>query len=242
MHFEVGAFCEQGRVRTTNEDVATIDGVQVPEQGYKGFRLPSRTDHLLLVADGMGGHAGGDIASALAADHISRLWRVARTQLYLPIALAQVNRAIYSAMDERPDLKGMGTTLAGVHLFEDYFRWFSVGDSRVYLLRNDELLQLSADHVTGDGDLYPAGLLTQSLGGQTKFTEIDPALGHERLQSDDTLLVCSDGVSGVLSQGQIARACRAQSILHVGLRLYTAIDDQGAPDNLAFIAIRPSGR
>jgi protein phosphatase len=238
MKFIVAAFSHQGDVRQTNEDVAMIDGVLVPEQRPHDIALSGQMDHLLAVADGMGGHVAGDIASMMAVEHLAVAWRRYRSRLLLPAALHEANRALYDNMANCPDLKGMGTTIAGAHILRDRFRWFSVGDSRVYLYRDDALCQLSPDHVTSEGELYPAGLLTQCLGGSPTYVAIDPALGDERLDPGDAVLICTDGISGILSEKQITRACAAPDTLTGARRLRAAAIERGAPDNLAFIILK----
>lgn len=238
MKFIVAALCHQGHVRQTNEDVAMIDGVLVPDQTPRNITVSEDEDHLLAVADGMGGHLAGALASALVIEHLASHWRSLRSGIRLHDALNAANRALYDHMAQCPDLKGMGTTVAGAHILGDRFRWFSVGDSRVYLHRDDALRQLSIDHVTPEGGLYPAGLLTQCLGGSAAYVAIDPALGDERLRPGDTLLICTDGISGVLDNAQIDIACAAPDTLAGAHRLHAAAIECGAPDNLAFIILK----
>lgn len=228
-------------MRLANQDVAMIDTVGVPDHASLEINLAVADDHLLSVADGLGGHAAGELASALAVRHLAVSWRRDRRALVLPNALRAANRAVYDCMTGRPEHRGMGSTLAGVHLIGQTAHWFSIGDSRVYLFRAATLRQLSPDHVTGEGDIYPPGLLTQCLGGAPTFVEIEPAFGSERLVEQDTILVCTDGVSGVLTDGQIALACAASSVAQMSVELRSAVRACGAPDNFAYIALRSTG-
>jgi len=238
MRLQIAAFCQLGDVRTTNEDVVMIDGIRVPEQGVKELCLSGRTDHLLLVADGMGGHVAGDIASGLAVQHVADHWRRDRSRFNLTSAIRSANQSLFDAMAGELGLRGMGSTIAAVHICDGRLHWSNVGDSRVYLFRDEELRQLTVDHAAGDDDIHPVGVLTQCLGGSSIFIEVEPGQGTEEVYPGDTVLMCSDGVSGVIGEREIVRACRAADPCDVSLRLYSSVRDHGAPDNLAQIVVR----
>ncbi len=156
MMFEIDAsvLTDAGRVRANNEDSV-------------GLFRPNAADVmksrgvLALVADGMGGNEGGEFASKLAADGISRGYY--HSNGLPPQALAEafvdVNRQIFEAAAENPALKGMGTTCVAVAICEDQAWWAWVGDSRLYLLRGAEIYRMSEDH-TVVHELICRGLLT----------------------------------------------------------------------------------
>jgi protein phosphatase len=189
MNFDIEAYCDQGGLRQANEDMVTIDGVIVDSSPDRAPACEGATDHLLLVADGMGGHPGGLAASALAAKYLGDLWMAEREALDIVSALRATNRAIYEAMAKSSEIRGMGTTIAGVHLLGTRLRWFNVGDSRVYVYRGGALIQLSVDHAIGEGDIYPAGTLTQCLGGSATFIEIEPSMGDAEILANDKVII-----------------------------------------------------
>jgi PPM family protein phosphatase len=202
---------DRGLVREINEDsVAWItpqDDDVVASHGS-----------LALVADGMGGHAAGEIASALAAETIRRVYYDLKGPVpkVLEMAFVTANRAILDYVAEHPDCKGMGTTCT-VLAFRDGKAWLAhVGDSRAYLLRDGELIQLSEDQ-TLVAKLVSKGALTeeeaqhspvqnvilQALGTAAKFQPIIGTRGLP-LQPHDVLILCSDGLSNMVPATMIA--------------------------------------
>jgi PPM family protein phosphatase len=201
-----------GRVRRSNEDCVAF--VQ-PRPGAPEERI----GFLALVADGMGGHAAGEVASAIAAD-------VVRRSLYagaaappenLRKAFFAANAAILNHADAYPETRGMGTTCTALIVRQGALWLAHVGDSRAYLLRDGALHQLSRDQtlhaqLIRDGALTeeeaansPGGnYLLQALGARAEFT---PEIWAEAmpLLSGDRLLLCSDGLYGHVDDAEIAR-------------------------------------
>ena len=208
----VGAMrTDPGRVRTLNED--SVVWVTPPEHEAAGAR-----GSLALVADGMGGHAAGEVASALAADVVRRLYYDldGPTPRVLAEAFAAANRAILDYAAEHPECKGMGTTCT-VLAFHGGQAWLAhIGDSRAYLLRDATLTQLSQDQ-TLVAKLVSEGALTaeeavhspinnvilQALGTSPNFKPIIGAKGLP-LREGDVFVLCSDGVCGLVPDDTIA--------------------------------------
>jgi protein phosphatase len=173
---------------------------------------------LALVADGMGGHAAGEVASALAADVVRRLYYDLDGPIpqVLANAFAAANRAIIEYAQEHPECRGMGTTCT-VLAFRDQQAWLAhIGDSRAYLLRDRHLTQLSEDQ-TLVAKLVSEGTITQAEADQSPMhnvilqalgttANIKPMIGAKGLplQSGDVLILCSDGVSNMVPDGKIA--------------------------------------
>lgn len=215
-----------GLVRGRNEDAGSVNGDRIGALAEKPY---ARAHHFLLVADGMGGHAGGAVASDLAVrffeDHARGLADL-RSTLEL---IQKANRAIYEAVDCDPNLYGMGTTIAGVAVTANEILWFNVGDSRVYLHNQSGLHRLSVDHAIGSA-------LTQCLGGSAYPQTLSPACGVQPWAPGDRILLCSDGLSGLLDDVELEQELRAQGenvrAVQDLLRLTSA---RGAPDNVTLV-------
>ncbi len=200
-----------GRVRAVNEDtvVFVAPGERDPE---------AKLGFLALVADGMGGHAAGEVASALAAEVVRRVYYSldSMPSLSLRTALETANRALYDYAAENAECSGMGTTCSVLVVRDDRLWLAHVGDSRAYIFRNGELTQLSEDQ-TLHAQLVRDGIMTaESLVGSPGANVVLQALGTRReiaptvwseglpLQSGDRLVLCSDGLSNLATDAQIA--------------------------------------
>jgi len=202
---------DTGLVRTLNEDsVAWV----TPHDDDAATKRGS----LALVADGIGGHAAGEVASALAADVIRRLYYDLDGPIpqVLANAFAAANRAIIEYAQEHPECRGMGTTCT-VLAFRDSHAWLAhIGDCRAYLLRDRHLSQLSQDQ-TLVAKLVSEGTITQAEADRSPMhnvilqalgttSNIKPMIGTKglSLQSGDILILCSDGVSNMVPDDKIA--------------------------------------
>jgi protein phosphatase len=202
---------DPGLARELNED--TVAWVTPQDKAIAESR-----GSLALVADGMGGHAAGEVASALAADVIRRLYYDLEGAVpnVLAAAFTAANRAILEYAAEHPECRGMGTTCT-VLAFRDRHAWLAhIGDSRAYLLRGGEFIQLSEDQ-TLVAKLVHAGTLTQeeadhspmhnvilqALGTSQQMRPIIGAKGLP-LEFGDVLVLCSDGISGLVPDAKIA--------------------------------------
>lgn len=208
---------------------------------------------LFIVADGMGGHAAGDVASRLAIDVFSELLELPSIGVRdLARAARIANERILGDVVASPDRRGMGTTITGFAIAESAFgahaAILNVGDSRTYLWREQTLLRLTHDHSVVQ-ELLDAGeigehevtthphrhVVTRVLGADS---EVDVDTWAMPLRTGDRLLVCSDGLSSVVPHGLVAttlantpQAERTASRL-IGLAL-----DSGAPDNVSVIVV-----
>ncbi len=218
-----------GRVRAGNED-----------SGYAGPRL-------LVVADGMGGHAAGEVASAAAVRALRPLdsATVSEPRAELRAAVDAANDQLRSLVEEDPGREGMGTTLTALLWRGTGFTLAHVGDSRAYALRDGELTQISHDHtfvqtLVDEGRISPdeaeshpqRNLILRSVSGHSRL-EID--VDDIEAAADDRLLLCSDGLSGVVHAAELARILGDGDIEVVADRLVQAALDGGAPDNVTCI-------
>jgi serine/threonine protein phosphatase PrpC len=193
---------------------------------------------VVLVADGMGGHRGGDHASKLAADAFLLNDRPLNTLDELASFLEAANRSIFDAADEDMGLRGMGTTVAGVICNSDALLWFNVGDSKVYRFRDEFLQQLSVDDVASTVVVSGAAKagLTQALGGARQFLDIEPHIGIEPLAPGWRYLICSDGLTDVVPTSSIEQILTQSDKDAAQLLLDMALA-KGAPDNVSIILI-----
>ena len=234
---EVTAVTHRGSVRMHNEDTIVVgswicgDSMDAPRQSSHD----SAEATLVLVADGMGGHIGGQEASQRAAQAMSRLipGDTGAKPAEVVDALREVNRELFAAAAADPTLKGMGTTVAGLVVMPDQTIWFNVGDSRVYSVRREFLRQLSVDDVPawqGAG----GSRITQALGGADAYLEIDPHVGSEATRPRRRYLLCSDGLTDVVPLEAIERALSDDDLSLVGELLDSTLA-AGAPDNVSIV-------
>jgi protein phosphatase len=224
-----------GKIRANNQD-----------SGYAGA-------HLFVVADGMGGHAGGDVASAIAVKRIIDTDREytsgADAEFALHAALVAANGQLAETVFDHSELTGMGTTVSGMVVVGSTVAIAHIGDSRIYLLRDDELVQMTADH-TFVQRLVDSGRITEEeaavhprrsvlmrvLGDVDATPEIDTAL-HET-KSGDRWLLCSDGLSSYVSEDKIKHALTSsESAQDAAEKLIKESLDQGAPDNVTVVLV-----
>jgi PPM family protein phosphatase len=210
-----------------------------------------------LVADGMGGHAAGDFASALTIHAFQNL--ASRENLEpkdVVEAVAQANQAILSEVECHPERTGMGTTLTGVAVVEQagspHWMVFNIGDSRVYRIEDGSALQLTVDH-SEVAELVAAGVIsgtearvhplrnviTRSLGS-TDFPEVETWLFPATV--GDLFLICSDGLTSELEDAQIAGLVYASSDLSsAAAALIDATLASGAHDNVTVVLVAAQG-
>jgi len=224
-----------GKVRTNNQD-----------SGYAG-------DHLFVVADGMGGHAGGDVASALTIQSIAHVDRpfesVDEARETLVAALLEANQELAETVAEHPELAGMGTTVSGVVRVGDQLALAHIGDSRIYVWRDGELRQVTKDHtfvqrLVDSGRITPEeaavhprrSVLMRVLGDVDLTPEIDSEIVDVR--PGDRWIICSDGLSGYVDEERIAALLveHPDAALAVDALISESLDN-GAPDNVTLVIV-----
>ncbi|MGN6446517.1 PP2C family protein-serine/threonine phosphatase [Amnibacterium sp.] len=225
-----------GRVRTQNQD-----------SGYAGSSL-------FVVADGMGGHAGGDIASAIAVRRIAETDRLdfatpQEAEFALQSAMIAANQEISAAVEDRPELTGMGTTVSALVRVGDVIATAHIGDSRIYLLRDGELSQITNDHTfvqrlveTGritpeEAAVHPRrSVLMRVLGDIDQSPEIDTSvLGTV---PGDRWMLCSDGLTSYVPLERVLVAMStAETPAEAAEALVGEALEHGAPDNVTAIVV-----
>ena len=244
MRVRVTAFTHEGAARPANEDTIAVGGwvrsepMAAPEQ-LTLDEVPA----LVLVCDGMGGHAAGEVASRMVAEHLV----AGRADLTGPQAIAraldEANGDLFAHMEEQPRTHGMGTTVAGLVLTHDDAFIFNVGDSRVYGVRAGRLEQLSTDDSPGpkleDGRTaaMTGPLITQVLGGDGR-APLDAHVLIEAADERDGWLIASDGLTDLVPLGEIER-CLGEDDDRTVRALFDAAMEAGGDDNVSLLLVRP---
>jgi PPM family protein phosphatase len=234
----VWAASHVGLVRRVNEDRILVGGWRSEGANviWRGA-LPTHRGWV-VIADGMGGHQAGDVAAQVAIETIARSIKHAHDERDIASMLEAANRDLYVAMNQHGGAPGMGTTIAGVIWSERCGLVFNLGDSRAYLIEPEGLLQISADHTLAAFGL-PGRALTQSLGGTLCPTPLRPRIEYVNLAADIGLLLCTDGLSDLLDEGQIARILAGRTT-NPAQQLTAAALDAGGHDNVTVVVVGPS--
>jgi len=240
-----------GRRRSGNEDSFQV---WAPE-----FRQSERpADALVVVCDGMGGSNAGEVASRMAADTVVREFTGHPDPdpgSALAHAIEQANREIWDLSRTRSDLSGMGTTCTALAVKGDHVLVAHVGDSRAYLVRGHRATQLTHDHslvaqLVSRNQLSAEearhdprrNVVTRSVGVGPDV-EVDTVMLDEPLQDGDTLVLCSDGLHGQVSDDEIAGHAMSESLEAACRELVELANERGGPDNItvAMVRFRRSG-
>ena len=225
-----------GKVRKSNQD-----------SGYSGYNF-------FFVADGMGGHAGGDIASAMVSQAVASADQQYQTPLEaikkVDSALVAANEKLSRTVADHQELRGMGTTFSGLMVVGDKIALSHIGDSRIYRVTDGKLKQVSKDHTfvqrlvdTGriteeEALVHPRrNVLMRVLGDVEIELEIDSEI-HDAIAGDRWLL-CSDGLSGFVEESVISQILLNKTVdpeEAAELLIYEALE-QGAPDNVTVVIV-----
>jgi protein phosphatase len=254
-----------GRTREHNEDTFAVADLTT----FNASLQPEVRQHtlgprgsLFMVADGMGGAAAGEVASQMAAETIlaemDARWRNSQSAdaetfaHALKAATETANSRIHAYAAAHPENRGMGTTATIAGLLGDTLFLCQVGDSRGYVVRNGEAIQITKDQslmqkLIEAGEMTPEeaevserrNIILQALGPEAKI-KVD--LTSQQLMRGDTLILCSDGLSGQVRAHEIAEVVRTESdLVNVCKRLIDLANEAGGPDNITVVAARFEG-
>jgi protein phosphatase len=257
---------DRGKVRATNED-QFLTAVLLKALQVQGTSLPQRKvqhssdrAYLFVVADGMGGHAGGEQASALAIDSVETFmletfkWffrfkgkEEDKVLAEFHSALGQANARVLAEAAQHPELRGMGTTLTLAYSLNDALFVAHVGDSRCYLCRDGTLYRLTCDHTLVE-DMIRVGTLhaeeaarhrlrhviTNVVGGDAPEVKVE--LHKVQLEGGDRMLLCSDGLTEMLPDEEISQILQTEAEPEQACRrLVTRANDAGGRDNITVV-------
>lgn len=251
MQIEVFGHTDRGKKRRYNEDNYICLDVSLPSSEGKEAAF------LLAVADGMGGHAGGHLASSMAIDILKKSVFDPVPISYQPDPQAarleaffhKANQEIFTkaASDER--LRGMGTTLVACLVLENHATVANVGDSRLYLIRNGSLQQITHDHswraeqlqkdLLSEREIAESpfkNMITRSLGYEP---EIKADIFHIELEFEDYLMLCTDGLYGSLTESQILKTFHKQKRpVKICQKLVKLANRFGGNDNITGVVLQ----
>lgn len=248
MNLIYGGRTDPGLVRPNNQDACAFDPLPLPGGGG-----------VLVVADGMGGYEGGEVASRLAVETLrervqagAAAW-AERGALAegLREAILEANRAILDAQLKRPDLANMGTTLTAIIIQGSHLTVGHVGDSKAFLVGSGRALQITSDHNV-PGELLQSGHLTaEQAAVHPQRHVLTRALGvREELlieqmdlswQQGDLLLLCTDGLSNLVSLTEIQSLAAHLAPDALVDHLVDLANDRGGHDNITVLAVRWEG-
>jgi len=246
LEIHAAGLTDVGQVRSSNQDSLLIDEAK----------------RLFIVADGMGGHAGGEIASSLCVDEVAKNLQTQgdlfaprgdrqhpdpRISNALAHAINHASTRIYERALEEPSLRGMGTTATVVKLVDDHAYVAHVGDSRCYLLRCGLIYQITNDHslvseqvragilTKEEAELHHLrNVITRSVGYQE---EEDVDTTSLALEDGDLLLLCSDGLHGKVSDKELSLLTKDLGPQAV-TKLIALANDRGGDDNITVVVVR----
>ena len=233
-----------GLVRSENQDF----GMFTTPKDEQGARPGGK---LLIVADGMGGHRGGATASRLAAETVKSQYLGSEgddVSAALREALARANARIFAEAQTNPDLRGMGTTTSVLVVRGDQAWLAHVGDSRIYMIRDDSIQQLTDDHslvatmvregllTSQEAESHPRRNVLQRSMGVAEDVDVD-VRGPIQLRPDDVFILCSDGLHGVVKEPELKEIAR-QPIEQAADEFLKRAMERGAPDNVTVIVAR----
>lgn len=241
----VVALTHQGQVREGNEDTIAVG----QWSRNRPMVRPEVSQHKIdspfvgIVADGMGGHAAGEVASQFVVDVLTDAAPVLVDEDAIEARLKQANRSLFELMAQRANTTGMGTTVAGLAITLESIFAFNVGDSRVYREQHGYLKQLTVDDSSGRTSYgeevqgEKTGVLSQALGGASQFIEIKPHVVKEALFENQRYLICSDGLSDMVDIDTMEE-CLTDSDMESVRNLFEKAIQAGGRDNISILMIR----
>jgi len=244
----MAAGTDRGQVRARNEDSVLI--------------LPSKC--LAILADGMGGHQAGDVASRMAVDAVAESLTtltnisdsipdaqpagVSITSADIMHAVQRANDAILNESEDDPQKHGMGSTIVVTCIEQDRFTTVHLGDSRMYRIRGGEIERITRDHTLAE-HYVELGVMSAEeaktwegrnmlLRGLGIEGEIEPEANEGELKSGDTLIMCSDGLTDVCDDATIRDlTLSSEGPQHAVTRLIQAANEGGGPDNITTVVV-----
>ena len=197
-----------GRVRSQNEDMVLIGNHFVRDDEFSTLvDLTNNDRYLVAVADGMGGHNRGDVASSETLHNLQFFFHDIPTGLdpsgfneLIVGWLDSINNIVASRGRLDEQFKGMGTTLVGLAFYEGEFYTLNCGDSRLYRFRDGQLTQLTSDHSLSNmlGSSHHSNIITNCIGGGCSTSFIDIVMITADVKKNDAYLLCSDGLTDML--------------------------------------------
>jgi PPM family protein phosphatase len=238
----VTALSHAGLVRDHNEDSLVIGQwtlCAAETETPQTLVFPIASPLVVAVADGLGGHPGGDIASSFVARELARAGPTLDNEQRLRDVLSACNKDLYDIAEDQPTLMAMGTTLAGVLLTSDQVFAFNVGDSRVYTHGLDGLRQVSVDDSPplAPGQEHTV-IVTQTLGGGLTYADVEPHVSAFPQSTEVRWLICSDGLSDLVRNETLSDLLEETEDSRAAFELWKAAIEAGGRDNITLALVR----
>lgn len=235
---------DMGNIRTNNEDIGMFyriaDEDITREKGY-----------LLIVADGMGGHKAGEVASKMATEIISQEYFKQSgnggIEKNLLKAFSLANKRIYDLASSQKAFHGMGTTCSAFVITGDNVYYAHVGDSRGYFLKNNIIVRITEDHTyvqelvnkgeitTKEADVHPKrNILTNAMGTKPDL-RIDTGKCNYMFEKNDRLMLCSDGLYDYLNENELAEILNSKSLQEAAEQMIAEAKKRGGHDNITVV-------
>ncbi|UOQ85527.1 Stp1/IreP family PP2C-type Ser/Thr phosphatase [Gracilibacillus salinarum] len=229
---------DKGKIRQLNEDAVTV--------------IPKQEALLAVVADGMGGHQAGDIASKLTIEQLEKLWTDSDMhnldlKKWLAASIKEVNNVVYQKAQSDSSYQGMGTTIVAAVCTENDIIIGHIGDSRAYLISNADWKQVTEDHSLV-GELVRSGQLSKEDAQLhprrnviLKALGTEPDLEPDMFQSDwkefNRLLICSDGLTNKVTDQELHEVISEDSLDNLGQTLVDLANERGGEDNITLAIV-----
>ncbi len=238
----ISALTDVGLVRNINEDMF--------------FQSDDKKFPLFIVADGMGGHKAGETASKMAVDIIRQLFIENKKCLdnekklitVIGNSIQEANKKIYKCSKESEEFSGMGTTITLAYILKDNIYIGHVGDSRAYIIQDHTIEQITEDHslvqqlvnngsiTIEEGKTHPQRNMITRAAGTSEDIEVDIII--RPVNKNDILLICSDGLSNMVSDNEIINILKNERLIKKACeKLIKKAKDNGGKDNITVIAI-----
>ena len=233
------AATDVGKVREVNQDCV-----------FSSIGPVGCLPNLFIVADGMGGHKAGDIASRLTVDSVVDKLSKVNSKDYISVitdTIIKVNKEVIDKAAESQDYAGMGTTLVVATGFDNILKVANVGDSRLYVVGED-IIQITRDHslveemvINGQLDRADArvdkrkNIITRAIGGESK---VEAEMFSVELKPEDKILMCSDGLSNMVDDAEILEIINREPDIEKAARmLIDAANENGGKDNISVVIV-----
>ena len=233
------AATDVGKVREVNQDCV-----------FSSIGPVGCLPNLFIVADGMGGHKAGDIASRLTVDSVVDKLSKVNSKDYISVitdTIIKVNKEVIDKAAESQDYAGMGTTLVVATVFDNILKVANVGDSRLYVVGED-IIQITRDHslveemvINGQLDRADArvdkrkNIITRAIGGESK---VEAEMFSVELKPEDKILMCSDGLSNMVDDTEILEIINREPDIEKAARmLIDAANENGGKDNISVVIV-----
>lgn len=236
---------DTGRKRQVNQDY-----------GFCSEEPVGRLPNLFIVADGMGGHNAGDFASRFAVEEFVRQLKEGRAKTVISLmedGVRQTNKGLLGEAQGRAELAGMGTTFVAATVLENEMYVANIGDSRLYLIDQEKISQITQDHslveemirrgelLREEARFHPnKNVITRALGANV---DVVPDFFEISVTPGDIILLCSDGLSNMVDDAEIFRVVNEerQDIKGAGKRLLALANENGGRDNITILLILMEG-